>query len=84
MKPNRPYFPCQTDDGRTFVMRGTRIVDEIGGQDTVERWRTAQYIAGNMNDEAAVARTGNIAIAVLVVLIVLIGFGIGLAVRIAS
>ncbi len=49
MKKNRPYFPCQTEDGRTFVMRGARVIAEIPGFDTTRRWRLAQIKAAHLN-----------------------------------
>lgn len=81
MKPNKPFYPCQLEDGRTFVMRRDTIVHEVGGFELTDRWRKAQTTADAMNEDARDNRRSWVAIAFLFFGIVVISLGIGLIVR---
>ncbi len=80
---NRPrFFPCQTPDGRTYVMRSGRpgaeptIVFEIrNSYDTTHRWRAAQKRAASMNAAWLVERQGR-RLRLAVVLAILLAIGI--------
>ena len=56
---NRPFYPCQTPDGTTFVVdeRTGNVVKTIASNpDTVQRWKIAKALAIALNREAAVER----------------------------
>lgn len=76
MKSNHSYYPCQVEDGRTFVMKGSRIVEELSGFDTTERWRDAQRIANDLNTLAGAGLSRRDRLAILFAVIMAIAIAL--------